>query len=77
MYTEDSVLEVKQKATILEVVEDFVVLKPQGGSYIGLCPFHKERTPSFHVHPTKGIFKCFGCGLGGDALAFLQEQNLL
>ena len=52
---------------IEDVVGSFVELRKRGVNYIGLCPFHNEKTPSFNVNPAKGIFKCFGCGEGGDA----------
>ena len=56
-----------------EVVGDFVDLKKRGSSLIGVCPFHKEKTPSFYVSVAKGIYKWFGCGAGGDALKFVME----
>jgi len=62
-------------AQILEVVSDFVTLRRRGANYIGLCPFHNERTPSFNVNPARGIFKCFGCGKSGDAARFLMEHE--
>jgi len=66
----DKVLET---ARIEEVVGDFVDLKKRGTSLIGNCPFHHEKTPSFHVSVAKGIYKCFGCGVGGDSLKFVME----
>lgn len=60
-------------ADIVEVVSDFVHLKRRGSGYIGLCPFHNERTPSFSVSKTKGICKCFSCGKGGSAVNFIME----
>lgn len=60
---------------IVEVITHFVELKQHGRNYQGCCPFHSEKTPSFVVSPQKGIFKCFGCGKGGDALAFIQEHE--
>jgi len=66
----DKVLET---ARIEEVVGDFVDLKKRGTSLIGNCPFHHEKTPSFHVSVSKGIYKCFGCGVGGDSLKFVME----
>ncbi len=60
---------------IEEVVGDFVSLKKRGSSMIGLCPFHNEKTPSFHVSPAKGIFKCFGCGKAGNSLKFIMEHE--
>ncbi|MDP4224943.1 MAG: DNA primase [Bacteroidota bacterium] len=64
-------------ANIVDVVQDFVSLKKRGVNYIGLCPFHNEKTPSFTVSPSKGIFKCFGCGKGGNAVTFIMEQEHL
>lgn len=58
-------------------MEDFVSLKRRGVNLIGLCPFHNEKTPSFTVSPSKGIYKCFGCGAGGDALKFVMEHEHL
>ena len=64
-----------ETARIEEVVGDFVQLKKRGTSLIGLCPFHNEKTPSFNVSVTKGIFKCFGCGKGGDSLQFIMDHE--
>ncbi|MEA3317428.1 MAG: DNA primase, partial [Bacteroidota bacterium] len=64
-------------AEIVDVVQDFVNLKKRGVNYIGLCPFHNEKTPSFTVSPSKGIFKCFGCGKGGNAVNFVMEHEHL
>ena len=60
---------------IVEVVSDYVTLKRRGINYIGNCPFHNEKTPSFIVSPHKGIFKCFGCSKGGNAVNFLMEHD--
>ena len=60
---------------IEDVVGSFVELRKRGVNYIGLCPFHNEKTPSFNVNPAKGIFKCFGCGEGGDAVSFLMKHE--
>lgn len=60
---------------IEEVVGDFVSLKKRGTSLIGNCPFHNEKTPSFHVSVTKGIYKCFGCGKGGDSVHFIMDHE--
>ena len=62
---------------IVDVVQDFVTLKKRGVNYLGLCPFHNEKTPSFTVSPSKGIFKCFGCGKGGNAVTFIMEHENL
>lgn len=62
-------------ADIVEVVSDFVSLRKRGVNYIGLCPFHDEKTPSFSVSPSKGICKCFSCGKGGTAVHFIMEHE--
>lgn len=62
-------------ARIDEVVGDFVNLKKRGANYMGLCPFHNEKTPSFTVSPAKGIYKCFGCGRGGNVVNFVMEHE--
>ena len=64
---------VRAAADIVEVVQQYVELKRAGANFKGLCPFHQEKTPSFHVHPGKQIFKCFGCGKSGDVVAFVRE----
>lgn len=70
--TKDKIIET---ARIEEVVGDFVELKKRGTSLIGNCPFHNEKTPSFYVSVSKGIYKCFGCGAGGDSLKFVMEHE--
>ena len=65
--------EVLTRADIESVVGRYVLLKRQGGNLWGLCPFHSEKTPSFSVNPSKGIYKCFGCGKGGNAISFIME----
>ena len=70
---DSSVDAVKAAAEILPLVEDYVRLRKAGGTYKGLCPFHQEKTPSFTVSPARGTFKCFGCGEGGDAIAFVEK----
>ncbi|MEL7834229.1 DNA primase [Fodinibius sp. Rm-B-1B1-1] len=67
--------EVRGAADIVEVVEDYVKLKRSGRSWKGLCPFHDEKTPSFHVTPDLGIYKCFGCGESGDVFNFMMEME--
>lgn len=70
--------EVRQRVNIADVVGDYVTLKSAGvGSMKGLCPFHDERSPSFHVRPQAGFFHCFGCGEGGDVYSFLQKIDHL
>lgn len=60
---------------ILSVIEKYVVLKKKGADSIGLCPFHKEKTPSFTVSPAKSLYKCFGCGRSGDSISFIMEHE--
>ena len=62
-------------ANIVEVISDFVTLKKKGVNYQACCPFHNEKTPSFVVSPSKGLFKCFGCGKGGNAVSFVMEHE--
>ena len=62
-------------ANIVEVIGDFVSLKRKGVNYQACCPFHNEKTPSFVVSPSKGLFKCFGCGKGGNAVTFVMEHE--
>jgi DNA primase len=64
--------DLKQQADIVVVIQDYVSLKKTGATYKGLCPFHGEKTPSFHVTRDKGFFHCFGCGVGGDVFKFLE-----
>ncbi len=65
--------DVRNQADIVRVVSDYVSLKKRGASYIARCPFHSEKTPSFNVHPGKGIYKCFGCGVGGTVFDFIIQ----
>lgn len=65
--------ELRNQADILKIVGDYVSLKKKGNNYWACCPFHNEKTPSFSVNPSKGLFKCFGCGKGGDAVTFVME----
>lgn len=69
----EAIAKIKDKLDIVETISEFVILKKAGRNYQGLCPFHKEKTPSFSVNPQKQIFKCFGCGAAGDAIAFLMK----
>lgn len=62
-------------ANIVDVISDFVTLKKKGVNYQACCPFHNEKTPSFVVSPSKGVFKCFGCGKGGNAVTFVMEHE--
>ena len=64
-------------ANIVDIVSDYVTLRRKGVNYVACCPFHNEKTPSFVVSPAKGLFKCFGCGKGGNAVTFLMEHESL
>jgi len=72
---EDKVLEIKNAADIVEVVSESVLLKKTGKNYVGLCPFHSEKTPSFTVSPQKQIFYCFGCAAGGNVFSFIMKRD--
>ena len=65
------------QADIVQVVQEYVSLRKSGATYKGLCPFHSEKSPSFHVNRDKGFFHCFGCGAGGDVFKFLELQEKL
>jgi DNA primase len=73
--TAEVIQDILSAAKIEDVVRDFVNIKRRGTNYIGLCPFHNERTPSFTVSPSKGIYKCFGCGKAGNAVGFIMEHE--
>ena len=64
-------------AQIVDVVSEFVTLRKRGVNYVGLCPFHSEKTPSFSVSPSKGVCKCFSCGKGGNVVHFIMEHEQL
>jgi|SRR5579871_4562209 len=67
---------VRQQADIVRVIGDYIQLKKAGGqNFVGLCPFHGEKTPSFSVHATRQFFHCFGCGKSGDVFKFVQERE--
>ena len=73
---EEVISQIKDRLDIVDVVSQYVVLKKSGANYWGLCPFHNDKKPSMSVSPSRGIFKCFSCGAGGDALSFLVKiQN--
>jgi DNA primase len=74
---EDKLLEIKDAAAIEEVVGQYVKLEQKGRNLLGLCPFHSETKPSFTVAPDKGIFYCFGCGVGGNVISFIMQYHRL
>ncbi len=73
----DIILQVKENADIVQIIGQYVPLKKAGARYLGLCPFHHDRSPSMNVTPQMGIYKCFACGAGGDVLKFVQEYEKL
>ncbi len=75
MIDRETVDRIYAAADIVEIVSDYVTLKRKGVNYTACCPFHNEKTPSFIVSPAKGLFKCFGCGKGGNAVTFVMEQE--
>src|SRR6187431_1669299 len=77
MITPNTIQQILGRIDILDVVGDYVKLKKRGSNYLGLCPFHNEKTPSFTVSPSKEIYKCFGCGKSGNSISFLMEHDKL
>lgn len=75
MISQHTIEQIKSRIDIIDIVGSFVKLKKRGASYLGLCPFHNERTPSFTVSPAKEIYKCFGCGRTGNSISFLMEHE--
>ena len=73
----NSVEEVKSRLDVAEVISRYMPLKRAGVNFRGLCPFHGEKTPSFHVTPARQIWHCFGCGEGGDVISFVQKIEKL
>ena len=72
LFPQSFIDDLKLQANIVQVIQEYVSLKRVGRTYKGLCPFHGEKTPSFHVDPEKGFFHCFGCNVGGDVYKFLE-----
>ena len=72
-FGEDFLEDLRRRCSIEDVVGRYVELKKSGSSLVGLCPFHSERTPSFHVTPSKQMFYCFGCNTGGDVITFIMS----
>lgn len=75
MISQESIQQILSRIDIVEIVGSFIKLKKRGANYLGLCPFHNEKTPSFTVSPTKEIYKCFGCGRSGNSISFLMEAE--
>lgn len=74
-YPEELIEEVRQKNDIVDVISGYVRIKQKGSNYVGLCPFHNEKTGSFMVSRSKQIYKCFGCGAGGNVFTFVMEYE--
>nr|MBP6314995.1 DNA primase [Chitinophagaceae bacterium] len=77
MISRSTIQKVNDAADLLDVVGSYIKLKKRGANYLGNCPFHNEKTPSFTVSPSKGIYKCFGCGKAGNVITFVQEHEKL
>jgi len=77
MITQEKIAEIRSRASIVEVISDYVTLKKAGRNHMGLCPFHTEKTPSFTVSEEKGIYHCFGCQTGGSVFQFLMQYDQL
>ena len=77
MIKQESIERVLDQSDIQDVISEFISLKKRGVNYIGLCPFHNEKTPSFTVSPSKSIYKCFGCGASGNSVKFIMEHEHL
>ena len=74
-YPEDLIEEIRSKNDIVEVISSYMKLQRKGANYTGVCPFHNEKTASFMVSPSKQIFRCFGCGVGGDVYSFIRKYE--
>ena len=72
-YSEDIIEEVRQSNDIVEVISSYVRLQKKGSNYMGLCPFHNEKSPSFSVSGSKQMYHCFGCGVGGNIFTFIMN----
>src|SRR5262249_2553715 len=75
MIPDETISRIRERASIVEIVSDYLTLKKAGRNYMGLCPFHAEKTPSFTVNEEKAIFRCFGCGAGGSVFHFLMQYD--
>src|SRR5450631_4174840 len=75
MISQETIQQIVSRIDIIVIISSFIKLKKRGTNYIGLCPFHNEKTPSFTVSPSKEIYKCFGCGRSGNSISFLMEHE--
>ena len=74
-YSDELVEEIRSKKDIVSVIGSYIRLQKKGSNHMGLCPFHNEKTPSFSVSPTKQMYHCFGCGVGGNVFTFIMEYE--
>lgn len=74
-YPDDLVEEIRLRSDVVDIIGSYVHLKKSGANYVGLCPFHNEKTGSFTVSPIRQTFKCFGCGVGGNVITFLMKYE--
>jgi DNA primase len=74
-FDQEAIKEIHARIDIASFIGEYVPLRKRGNDLVGLCPFHNEKTPSFHVHPDRGFFKCFGCGVAGDVISFIQRRE--
>ncbi len=72
---QEKIEEVKHASDIVQIISEYITLKQRGKSFVGLCPFHAEKSPSFTVDPEKKLFYCFGCGEGGTVFTFIMKQE--
>lgn len=78
MIVKEDIERVRAAADLYDIVSATVTLKPSGtGTFVGLCPFHDEKTPSFSVRPSLGVWHCFGCGAGGDVFKYVEQKRIL
>src|SRR6187399_1301950 len=75
MISQNTIQQILSRIDIIDIVGSFIKLKKRGTNYLGLCPFHNEKTPSFTVSPAKELYKCFGCGRSGNSISFLMEHE--
>ena len=76
-YPEHVIEEIREQSDIVSIISEYTALNKKGSSYVGLCPFHNEKTPSFSVSEDKQLYYCFGCGAGGNVITFLmQKENM-
>lgn len=76
-FSDDFLAELRRRCDIEKVISRYVDLKQRGSNFVGLCPFHNEKTPSFHINAAEQYFYCFGCHIGGDVISFIQQKENL